>query len=387
METYKRGNTWYARHVDIATGKTLRTSLKVRVGSPDEDAKVQKAVAALLTGDGPSPRVGGMTLDEAYRKADREHFRDQADRRNVASRYEEVAGFLGKATPIASLTGSRMTELKAHLLDKGNDPKTVNRKLSVVSKILHLAAEEWEVLDRIPVMKRFREKRGRVRWLREDEEATLLAFFEAGAGMVRTPGGSKGGFTDIMRPRDGAHTMAELCATLVDTGMRPGELFRVQDRDITLGAEPAVYIPESKGGAQRSLPLEGTRALAILTRRMRRDKEADAKLRGSSRPFGDFDQDRADKLWSHARRAMGLELDEEFVMYALRHTFAVRMVDQGVDLRVLQYLMGHKKIETTTIYAHVSNRAARDAMQKVRAARQAVLESAHSQAVALAVVK
>jgi integrase len=58
-------------------------------------------------------------------------------------------------------------------------------------------------------------------------------------------------------------------------------------------------------------------------------------------------------IWERLRKALRLEMDPEFVPYCTRHTFATRLVQQGVRIEVLQRLMGHETISMTMRYAHV----------------------------------
>lgn len=51
--------------------------------------------------------------------------------------------------------------------------------------------------------------------------------------------------------------------------------------------------------------------------------------------------------------------------HTLRHSIAVHLVDQGMDLLVIKDWLGHKAITSTTIYAQLSNRARDEAARKL----------------------
>lgn len=52
--------------------------------------------------------------------------------------------------------------------------------------------------------------------------------------------------------------------------------------------------------------------------------------------------------------AVAAKIDKRVSMHTLRHSFATHLLEQKVDIRVIQVLLGHKKLETTALYAQVA---------------------------------
>ena len=57
---------------------------------------------------------------------------------------------------------------------------------------------------------------------------------------------------------------------------------------------------------------------------------------------------------SFAAAAVAAGIQRRVTPHTLRHSYATRLIENGVDIRIVQILLGHAKIATTAIYSHLT---------------------------------
>ena len=267
----------------------------------------------------------GITLEAAFRRAMREYepWRASTSKVTIEANYGHVSDYFKPSRDLASLTRDDMLEFVEQLRDEEQlSGSTINQRLSLVSVLLTLS-ESWTKGVVQPFkMPRQKVRKGRIRVLSYDEEFKVIRYLKK----------SK-------RPRGNDLDFAELVKFLVDTGFRLGEALRLRSVDVDWdnGMVPAW---ETKGDEPRQVPMT-KRVREILEHRQ--DMEY---------PFGMFSIDSADDHWEIMRKGLkvDVERDPEFVIHALRHTCASRLVASGMDAFRVQKWMGHKNIATTQKY-------------------------------------
>ena len=146
---------------------------------------------------------------------------------------------------------------------------------------------------------------------------------------------------------------------LYATGMRSFELVNVRLEDIDLESKT---IRVWGKGQQERIVLFGQRAKQCLEdylhgeRKTKKSTKHNFLMINSRR--SKLDTRHLRKLFEHFSKL--LPLGKKVCPHTLRHSFATHMLSQGVDLRVVQELLGHKRITATQIYTQISMQAMAD---------------------------
>jgi site-specific recombinase XerD len=134
------------------------------------------------------------------------------------------------------------------------------------------------------------------------------------------------------------------------TGLRLGEACRLETRDID-AARGVIHVRQGKGGKDRLVMLSA-RLYAILRAYWAHERPPAPWLFASRTTGRHLNADVARKAIKLAAARAGLE--KKITPHVLRHCFATHLLEGGTDLRVIQVLLGHDSIRTTTRYAQVS---------------------------------
>jgi site-specific recombinase XerD len=162
---------------------------------------------------------------------------------------------------------------------------------------------------------------------------------------------------EVARLIDAARTLTDrtMLMVLYSTGMRNAEMRRLQVADID-SHTMLIHIQRGKGGRDRYVPLSAT-LLETLRVYWRWMKPKTWLFPGTIAGW------RADKpitpkvVWDACQSAATrAQLEKHVSAHVLRHSYATHLLEAGADLRTIQLLLGHVKLEHTVLYLHLSQR-------------------------------
>ena len=141
-------------------------------------------------------------------------------------------------------------------------------------------------------------------------------------------------------------------------GLRAGEVVRLKVKHID-SAQKIIRIEQSKGRKDRNVMLSAE-TLNLLrqwwkARPSRHDAGTPLQERWlfpSNRRGKPMTTRQLSRLFHEAADAAGIK--KGVTLHALRHSFATHLLERGTDIRIIQALLGHDKLDTTARYTRVA---------------------------------
>jgi len=235
--------------------------------------------------------------------------------------------FFGGSPDLASAEDLRTFQL--HLVEQGVSSTTINATLTGLTFFFGVTLDRPSALKK---MSRVRQAQKLPQVLSVEEVERLLA----GANNPK-------------------HRAA--LAVAYGAGLRASEVVHLKMADID-SDRMILRVNQGKGQRDRYAMLSPS-LLQILRAWWRRGHAQGKMLRGGwlfpgRNPLNPL----STKQLNHACHlaATKAELDKRISMHTLRHSFATHLLENKVDIRVIQVLLGHRKLETTARYSHVATR-------------------------------
>ncbi|MDH4186041.1 MAG: tyrosine-type recombinase/integrase [Nitrospira sp.] len=233
---------------------------------------------------------------------------------------------------LSEVTPKTLAAYRSQRRTAGAATATINKELQLVRHAFNVAMREWEWCHTNPMHRVALESAHNAvdRWLTEDEEVRL---FQAAPPWLQ-----------------------EIMAFALNTGMRQGEILALQWQDVDF-YRGTLVVMKSKNRERRTIPLNNI-VFALLT-----EKKAAGREDGPVFVTGQGNPLKVRYLvrtFTKARNRAGIQ---DFRFHDLRHTFASRLVQRGIDLYKVQRLLGHKTGIMTQRYAHHCPESLRDGVR------------------------
>ena len=164
---------------------------------------------------------------------------------------------------------------------------------------------------------------------------------------------------EVARLLDAAPSLKAKAALSVSygAGLRASEVVLLKTTDID-SSRQVIRVEQGKGRKDRYAMLSPD-LLALLRAWWRAGRAKGVMLPGGwlfpgQNPVNHLTTRQLNRMVHAATEAA--EIDKHVSLHSLRHCFATHLLEQKVDIRVIQVLLGHKKLDTTAHYSRVDSR-------------------------------
>lgn len=323
MGLYLRGSVWWMSFVDPNTGKQVRRTTET------EDEEQAKRIFDKVKGEIaerkwfeklPGDDIKFRDLMQKYlqnhssrNKAPSSHKRDKSIIKNLNSVFGDRY--------LTNIRSRDVSDYRDNRRKEGASPRTVNYELTLMGHAFNLAIREWEWVKENPVSRVTKERvHNQIeRWLSDEEEQRLLK----------------------VSPK----WLQDIIVYAIHTGFRQSEILDLKWSQIDFDRR-TVTISEQKNRGVDTLPLNHT-IISLL-------KDRKALTRDTTHVFPNINGQRMrnPNLLKGFYRVIKKAKIIKFRFHDLRHTFATRLVQSGVDLYAVQKLGRWKNTSMVMRYAH-----------------------------------
>ncbi len=161
-------------------------------------------------------------------------------------------------------------------------------------------------------------------------------------------------------PYDRSIEQAQLVMGLgLHCGLRREEMIEAEARDVDLYKRELHVV--GKGDKERTVPLNGYMIPLLKPVVLSRLPEQRLLINENGSPLSGS---RINDIVSTLAQRAGITY-KNVTPHTLRHTFATRLKDKGVDIETIRRLLGHSRIEDTARYVHSGEEQMRDAVERL----------------------
>ena len=254
----------------------------------------------------------------------------QETQRNYIMFVRGFAAFLGRSPETA--TAEDVRRFQVHQAESGVQPPPVNCSVSALRFLFTVTLDRPDLSRRLVLVRQARKL------------PSVLSVEEVGRLLEAAPG-----------PK---HKAA--LGVAYGAGLRVSEVVALKTGDID-STRMLIRVEQGKGRKDRNAMLS-PQLLELLRQWWREGRRRGVMLpqgwlfpgRNSLEPLSTRQLNRA---VHEAAEAAGIK--KRVSPHTLRHSFATHLLEQDVDIRVIQVLLGHSKLDTTALYARVATKTIR----------------------------